>query len=322
MPDRSHSFRQRPLASLALALLLPLAALAGCASGDDAEDDGRLNVVATTSIVADAVRAVGGDAVRVTPLMGPNVDPHLYRPSEGDVGRMASADVVVVNGLDLEGKMGEALEQLAARGTRVAAIAEAVPDSSRRASVQFEGAFDPHVWMDPSLWRLVTGRAAEVLAEADPENAEAYAARAAAYADSLAALDAELRQRLAAVPESRRVLVTAHDAFEYFGRAYGFEVRGLQGLSTATEAGTADVQDLARFVADRGIPAMFVETSVSERSIRAVQEAVRARGGEVALGRPLYSDALGDAASGADTVIGMLRSNAEAIVEGLAPADA
>ena len=292
----------------------------GCADGGDAEDDGRLDVVATTSIVADAVRAVGGEDVRVTALMGPNVDPHLYRPSEGDVGRMASADVVVVNGLDLEGKMGEALEQLSARGTRVAALAEAVPDSSRRQSVQFEGAFDPHVWMDPGLWRFVTDRAAEALAEADPENADAYAARAEAYADSLAALDAELRQRLAAVPESRRVLVTAHDAFEYFGRAYGFEVRGLQGLSTATEAGTADVQDLARFVAERGIPAMFVETSVSERSIRAVQEAARARGAEVAIGPPLYSDALGDAASGADTVLGMLRSNAEAVVRGLAPA--
>ena len=297
-----------------------LLVLTGCADGGDAEDDGRLDVVATTSIVADAVRAVGGEDVRVTALMGPNVDPHLYRPSEGDVGRMASADVVVVNGLDLEGKMGEALEQLSARGTRVAALAEAVPDSSRRQSVQFEGAFDPHVWMDPGLWRFVTDRAAEALAEADPENADAYAARAEAYADSLAALDAELRQRLAAVPESRRVLVTAHDAFEYFGRAYGFEVRGLQGLSTATEAGTADVQDLARFVAERGIPAMFVETSVSERSIRAVQEAARVRGAEVAIGPPLYSDALGDAASGADTVLGMLRSNAEAVVRGLAPA--
>ncbi|MEL6615633.1 MAG: zinc ABC transporter substrate-binding protein [Bacteroidota bacterium] len=314
---RSILFRQRPLARVALALVLPLALLAsGCAT-DTSEDDGRIQAVATTSIVADLIQQVGGDSIRVEPLMGPNVDPHLYRPSEGDVTRMATADIVFTNGLDLEGKMGEALEQLASRGTAVRAVSEAVPEADRRQSVQFEGAYDPHVWMNPQLWALAAQEAADALAEIDPDNAAAYAARAAAYADSLTALDAELRQRLDAVPEGRRVLVTAHDAFEYFGRAYGFEVRGLQGLSTATEAGTADVQDLARFVAERGIPAMFIETSVSERSIRAVQEAVRARGGEVALGRPLYSDALGDAASGADTVIGMLRSNADAIVEGL-----
>lgn len=309
--------RQRPLARLAFAVLLPLALVAsGCAT-DTAEDDGRLQAVATTSIVADAVKQVGGDLVNVQALMGPNVDPHLYRPSEGDVTRMATADIVFTNGLDLEGKMGEALEQLGSRGTVVRAISEAVPEADRRQSVQFEGAYDPHVWMNPALWALAAQEAADALTEVDPENAEAYAANAAAYADSLSALDDELRAALQAVPEDRRVLVTAHDAFEYFGRAYGFEVRGLQGLSTATEAGTADVQDLARYVAERGIPAMFIETSVSERSIRAVQEAVRARGGTVELGRPLYSDALGDAASGADTVLGMLRSNVAAIVEGL-----
>lgn len=308
-------------AMLALGLLVALLIAPGCADGE-AADDGRINAIATTSIVADVVRQVGGEHVTVTSLMGPNVDPHLYRPSEGDVGRMASADAVFTNGLDLEGKMGEALEQLGSRGITVVAIAEAVPDSSRRESVQFEGAYDPHVWMDPDLWSLVALRTAEALAQLDPEHADAFRANATAYADALAALDEELRDALEAVPADRRVLVTAHDAFEYFGRAYDFEVRGLQGLSTATEAGTADVQDLARYVTERQIPAMFVETSVSERTIRAVQEAVEARGGTVRLGRPLYSDALGEEGSGAETVADMLRSNVRAIVEGLGGRDA
>ena len=218
--------------------------------------------------------------------------------------------------------MGEALEQLASRGITVVTLADVVPEADRRQSVQFEGAYDPHVWMNPRLWMLVAARAGEALADLDPEHADAYRANASAWADSLRALDDELRERLAAVPDERRVLVTAHDAFEYFGRAYDFEVRGLQGLSTATEAGTADVQDLARFVTEREIPAMFVETSVSERTIRAVQEAVQARGGTVRLGAPLHSDALGAPGSGADTLVGMLRSNVASIVEGLGGTDA
>ena len=314
-PTRTaSSWRSACLALLAGAVLV---GVTGCADGE-AADDGRVNAVATTSIIADVVRQVGGEHVAVTSLMGPNVDPHLYRPSEGDVTRMATADAVFTNGLDLEGKMGEALEQLGSRGITVVTLADAVPEADRRQSVQFEGAYDPHVWMNPTLWTSVVLRTGQALADLDPEHSEDYIASASAYADSLAALDDELRQRLAAVPSERRVLVTAHDAFEYFGRAYDFEVRGLQGLSTATEAGTADVQDLARFVTEREIPAMFVETSVSERTIRAVQEAVQARGGTVRLGAPLYSDALGAEGSGAETLIGMLRSNAEAIVSGLA----
>ena len=316
-PARSAS----PFRLALLFLGLAVWPLFGCADGE-AADDGRVGVVATTSIIADVVRQVGGEHVAVTSLMGPNVDPHLYRPTEGDVTRMATADAVFTNGLDLEGKMGEALEQLGSRGITVVTLAEAVPESERRQSVQFEGAYDPHVWMNPQLWSLVVARAGEALAELDPEHAADYAANAAAFADSLRALDDELRQALDAVPPARRVLVTAHDAFEYFGRAYDFEVRGLQGLSTATEAGTADVQDLARFVTEREIPAMFVETSVSERTIRAVQEAVQARGGTVRLGSPLYSDALGGEGSGAETLIAMLRSNVASIVDGLAGADA
>ena len=301
----------RPLL-LCLALLLA----AGCAR-DAAPDDGRVRAVATTSIVADLVRELGGERVAVEALMGPSVDPHLYRPSEGDVQRMATADVVFTNGLDLEGKMGEALEQLAARGTDVVVLGAAVPPDRLRASEQYAGTSDPHVWMDPVLWSSAASAAGQALAERDPEHAEAYLARTGALVDTLAALDAEIRARLEAVPEGRRVLVTAHDAFGYFGDAYGWEVRGLQGLSTATEAGTADVQGLARFVAERGIPTMFVETSVSERTIRAVQAAVEARGGAVGLGAPLYSDALGPAGSGADTYLGMMRSNVDAIVAGL-----
>ncbi len=306
-----------PLAALLLAVLLPLALLSGCASGGDAENDGRIQAVATTSIVADMVRQIGGEHVNVQALMGPNVDPHVYRPSEGDVTRMATADIVFTNGMHLEGKMGEALEQLSARGTVVRAIAEAIPDSLRRESLTYQGSYDPHVWMNPRLWIYAANETAAALADLDPEHAAEYQANATATVDSLEALDLDLRERIALIPEDRRVLVTAHDAFEYFGRAYGFEVRGLQGLSTATEAGTADVQNLARFVTEKGLPTMFVETSVSERTIRAVQEAVRARGGTVELGEPLYSDALGGPASGADTIFSMLRHNVDAMVDGL-----
>ena len=304
---------------LALAALVAAPLLLGACAREATPDDGRVRVVATTSIVADLVRQVGGEHVAVEALMGPNVDPHLYRPSEGDVARMAGADAVFTIGLDLEGKMGEALEGLAGRGIRVAAVAEAVPPASLRASEQYAGAFDPHVWMDPTLWAYAAEAAAQDLTALAPEHAAAFAERLAAVQDSLDALDAEIADALSAIPDDRRVLVTAHDAFAYYGARYGIAVRGLQGLSTATEAGTADVQDLARFVAERRIPTLFVETSVSERTIRAVQEAVEARGFTVALGEPLYSDALGAEGSGADTHAGMLRHNTRAIVAGLAP---
>jgi manganese/zinc/iron transport system substrate-binding protein len=305
----------------AVTWVLALLVLSGCAGREadrGALAERQVRVVATTSIVADLVREVGGDRVEVTGLMGPGVDPHLYRASEGDVRRMAGADIVFYNGLHLEGRLGELFERMAGRGIPTVAVAEGIAVSRLLRPAEFEGAFDPHVWMDVGLWREAAATVGQALAALDPLHGEEYATGAARYDERLSALDGYVRERVATLPPPARVLVTAHDAFNYFGRAYGFEVRGLQGISTVAEAGTADVQELARFVAERRIPALFVESSVSPRSIEAVRAAVRARGFGVSLGGELYSDALGGRGTGAETYEGMIRHNVDTIVAGLA----
>lgn len=300
---------------------LLLLGMTACGPATDGPRDlsGReVRVVATTSIVADLVRQVGGERVQVTGLMGPGVDPHLYRASEGDVTRMADADIVFYNGLHLEGRMAELFEQMAGRGIATAAVTGGIDESRLLSPPEFQGAHDPHIWMDVMMWRDAALHVGEVLADLDPAHAEEYRTGASGYAARLDEVDAAIRARIDRLPEERRVLVTAHDAFNYFGRAYGFEVRGLQGISTMAEAGTADVQDLARFVAERRIPALFVETSVSPRSIEAVQAAVLSRGFQVAVGGNLFSDALGGEGSGAETYEAMIVHNVETIVSALA----
>ncbi|MBE0566979.1 MAG: zinc ABC transporter substrate-binding protein [Krumholzibacteria bacterium] len=290
--------------------------LAGCGGGNTARDDGRLVVVATTGQVADLAARIGGDRVRVTALMGPGIDPHLYKASAGDVERLRQADLILYNGLHLEAKLGDVLARLAARQPTLA-VADAVPADLLIFPPAFAEAHDPHIWFDVQLWRRTIEPVAARLAELDPAHAAAYRERAAAYAQELDRLDAEVRTTFAAIPEDRRVLITAHDAFNYLGRAYGLEVRGLQGISTATEAGTADVRDLAAFIAERRIPAVFVESSVSPRAIAAVQAAVRAHGFAVEVGGELYSDALGDEGTPAGTYVGMVRHNANTIAAAL-----
>ncbi len=300
---------------LLVLLLLPFAGCgpdAGAARGDLGERTVR--VVTTTSMIADIARQVGGARVEVEGLMGPGVDPHLYKASEGDMRRMTDADVIFYNGLHLEGKMVDILDRL----DQAAAVTDEIDRARLVAPPAFDGNYDPHVWMDVSMWAQAAEAVADRLAALDTAHASGYRARADAYLARLDSLDRWVRGEVARVPEDQRVLVTAHDAFNYFGRAYGFEVRGLQGISTATEAGTADVQNLAAFVAERRIPAMFVESSVPARSIEAVREAVRARGFEVEIGGNLYSDALGGAGSGADTYVGMIRHNVSTIVNALA----
>jgi manganese/zinc/iron transport system substrate-binding protein len=293
--------------------------LAACAQGGNGEADSSdgVQVVATTSIVADLVREVGGDRVQVEALMGAGVDPHLYRASEGDVRRMSGADIVIYSGLHLEGRMAELFDQMRSQGTATTAVTAGIDTTQLLRPPEFSGAFDPHVWMDVSLWREAVDETRAALSEFDPAHAEEYASRAAAYSARLEELDRYVREQTSRLDPERRVLVTAHDAFNYFGRAYGFDVRGLQGISTVAEAGTADVQQLAQFVADRQIPALFVETSVSPRSIEAVQAAVVARGFEVKVGGNLYSDALGGAGSGAETYETMIRHNVDSIVGAL-----
>lgn len=305
---------------IALTMLLLFAGCQPSGSGNSDKDfsNRKINVVATTSMIADLVTVIGGDQVNVAGLMGPGVDPHLYKASEGDVLKMAGADLVVYNGLHLEGKMTEVFEQMEKRGVPTVAVAQdAVPDSLRLMSATYAGNFDPHVWFDVTLWQHVAAHVGAVLSELSPSHASIFDANAQQYAAQLEALHAYIAEQAATIPASRRVLITSHDAFGYFGRAYSFEVRALQGLSTATEAGTADVQELATYVASNQIPAMFVESSVSPRGIEAVKAAVEARDFEVNIGGYLYSDALGDPDGPEGTYLGTVRYNIDTIVAGL-----
>jgi len=314
----------RLLAALLVAVLVvPL--LAGCVderANPPAAGDGGVRVVATTNIVADLARQVGGDRVEVQALMGPGIDPHGYKASAGDVRRLREATLIVYAGLELEGKMGDVFADL---GTRIptVAVAEGLPEDRLRAVPGFGGRFDPHVWNDPDLWGRAGLRLAEALAEADPAHADAYRARARAYHARLLRLRERLRAELAVVPPRQRVLITSHDAFGYFGSTFGFEVAGIQGVSTATEASTADIQRIARLVADRGVRTIFVESSVPPQTVEAVRAAARAAGApDVRVGRPLFSDSAGDPGTPEGTYEGMLRYNARAVRDGLAPAAA
>lgn len=293
-----------------------VAVMAACAEFGADAGDGRLQVVATTGMIADIATIVGGSHVHVEGLMGPGVDPHLYKASAGDVRRLAHADLVLYNGLHLEAAMGEVLEEMGRRRPTVA-VTDSIPRSALTAPPEYAGNYDPHVWFDVRLWMRATGAITRALAAADTTNAADYRLRGDSLLTEMAALDAWIRDEVAALPAERRVLVTAHDAFGYFGRAYGFEVRGLQGISTAAEAGTGDVQQLADEIARRRIRSVFVETSIPRRTIEAVQAAVRSRGFEVGIGRPLHSDALGSPGTPAGTYIGMVRHNVESIVDGL-----
>jgi len=313
--------RRAALAAVLTPLVLTLAALgpADAPATTAAQEDEPLRVTTTTGMIADLAANIGGERVEVTALMGPGVDPHLYRPSAGDIRTLEEADLILYNGLELEGRMGDTLAQLERIGTPTAAVAEAIPTDQLRPSAQYEDQFDPHVWFDVTLWRQVAQAVKDELAAAEPESDALFQANLDAYLPQLDELDRYVRERIAAIPEGQRVLITAHDAFVYFGRQYGIEVRALQGTSTATEAGAGDVQALAEFIVARRIPAIFVETSVPQATIEAVQAAVRSRGFEVAIGGQLFSDAMGAAGTPEGTYLGMVRHNIDTIVAALAP---
>ena len=297
--------------------LLFVGLVAGCAPPQPRDEAGRLRVVTTVGMIADVAEHVGGSRVRVVGLMGPGVDPHLYKASEGDVRRLYRADLVLYGGLHLEAKMADVLHEMGTR-TRTVAVTDAIPRDSLRAPPEFRGAYDPHVWFNVRLWSMTVDTVAGALAAADPAHAAEFRARAAAYRLQLDSLDAYVRRRALEVPPAQRVLITAHDAFGYFGRAYGFEVRGLQGISTASEAGTGDVHELAEFITQRRIRAVFVESSIPRRTVEAVQEAVRSRGWDVRIGGSLFSDAMGNPGTPEGSYIGMVRHNVDVIVDALA----
>lgn len=303
---------------LTTGLLSLMILLTGCGGEQSDVDISRrtIKAVATTGMIGDAVANVGGDRVSVITLMGPGVDPHLYKASEGDVTRMTNADIIFYNGLHLEGAMTAVFERMRGRKKTVA-VAENIDKTMLLTPSEFEGAHDPHVWFDVTLWMQVVKAIRDSLIGMDPEHRDKYDSNAERYLGELTELHIYVKGQAKKVPEYQRVLITAHDAFNYFGRAYGFEVRGLQGISTAAEAGTADVRDLADFISSRRIPAIFVESSVPPRTIQAVQEAVKDRGFNVEIGGELFSDAMGDPDTPEGTYIGMVKHNIDTIVSAL-----
>lgn len=301
------------LAPVVTAVVRVVLVAAGLASGTAASAR-PIRIVATTTVVADLVRQVGGDHVSVDCLMGAGIDPHSYKATPRDADRLARAELVVASGLHLEGKLADLLERLSRR-VPVVAVGDTLPPE--RLLDAGAGLHDPHVWFDAELWSLGVPAVVERLAALDPPAADAYRDAGKSYADRLRALDGEIRERLAGIPQERRVMVTAHDAFRYFGRAYGIEVVGIQGTSTEAEAGLGDINRLVDLVVTRKLPAVFVETSVSDRNVTALREGARARGHIVELGGRLYSDSLDKPGSGGESLEGALRANVATIVAGL-----
>lgn len=289
-----------------------------CALGCDAPQrgDGRIAVVCTTGMVADLARNIGGDRIAVVGMMGPGVDPHYYKASQGDLAKLTAADLILFNGLFLEGKMEDIFAKMA-RSKQVLAIAEQIPAARLLRPPEFEGNFDPHIWFDVSLWTQTIEPVVAKLSALDPDGAAVYRQNGAHYRARLDALHQWVVEQVEMLPETSRVLITAHDAFGYFGRAYGVEVVGLQGISTVADYGVNDVTRLVDLIVERKVKAIFVESSVPVRSIEAVREGCLARGFQVEIGGTLYSDAMGDAGSGADTYVGMVESNVNTIVEAL-----
>ena len=289
-----------------------------CTSCQDEKkaQNGKLKVVTTTTMITDLVRNIGGDSINVQGLMGSGVDPHLYKASEGDVSKLSNADVVFYTGLHLEGKLVDVFEKMG-NSTNTIALAEVLDKNKLIGSEYFASNYDPHIWFNIQYWKQLTKYLTEELSRLDPKNASFFQQNSTGYLLKLDALENEIKETIAALPKEKRILVTAHDAFNYFGEAYGFEVVGLQGLSTATEAGVQDVQNLAKLIIDKKIKAIFVETSVPKRTIEALQQAVLSKGFEVAIGGTLYSDALGNAGTEEGTYLGMFRYNVNTIVEAL-----
>ncbi len=303
--------------------VLALAAI-GCSNlgernGSAPLGSGEVDVVTSTNFITDTVRQIGGDRVSVRALMGPGVDPHLHKTSAGDVSSLRDADVIFYGGLLLEAKMEEVFTEIGE--TRpVHAVTGSIP-RERLLGVPggspADGEFDPHVWFDPTLWRYAALVVRDGLSEVDPEGAATYRRNTAGFLADLERLDRQSRKRFASIPADRRVLITSHDAFRYLGRRYGIEVAAVQGLSTAAEATTKDVERIARLVADRNVKAVFIEASVPGQTVEAVLASAREQGQYAVIGGELYSDSAGEIGTPEGTYQGMFRSNVARIAQGL-----
>ncbi|MDF1740194.1 MAG: zinc ABC transporter substrate-binding protein [Verrucomicrobiales bacterium] len=304
----------------ALQLVLSLTAFLASSCGNEKAEgpNSTITITATTGMIADIVRNVAGEKAQVENLIGEGVDPHLYKPTSLDVKALQAADIVFYNGMKLEGKMSDVLDRIGKSGKKVIAVTdELAKDPDYALSGDDEHHPDPHVWMDVNGWKSAVNVVAAVLADYDPDNAAFYNNNADLYAADLAELNGYALDSIESIPENQRVLVTAHDAFHYMARAYGLEVRGIQGLSTESEAGVKDIEDLVDFLAERKIPAVFVESSVSDKNIKALVEGASARGHSVTIGGTLFSDAMGREGSYTGTYIGMIDHNVTTIARAL-----
>lgn len=291
--------------------------ITGCSNTNTETSNDKIHIVATTTMLADLAENIGGDTVSVEWLMGPGIDPHLYQASAGDVARIQGADVILYNGLHLEGKMDEIFASLDNQDKIVICIEDGLNANNLLPSEDDENLFDPHIWFDVTLWQEAASYVTESLSEAYPHNANIYEENLQNYMQELDELDAYIFDKISELPEEKRVLITAHDAFAYFGNRYGFTVMGLQGISTEAEVGTYDLINLAEFITENEIKAIFLESSVPPRTIEALQAAVHSRGFEVEIGGELYSDSLGDVESGTETYILTFKANVNTIVDAL-----
>ena len=282
------------------------------------EDTQKINtIVCTTGMIGDIVKNIVGDQIKVVTLMGPGVDPHLYKATQGDLKLLNEADVIVYNGLHLEGKMGEIFEKLEKQKNIIVAT-DAIPKADLINNTEFKGAYDPHIWFDVQLWNTSTNYISKKLCELVSDSiAQKFNSNTLTYTKSLSALNDAIIANFNKIDAERKVLITAHDAFGYFGRAYGFEVRGLQGISTTSEYGLKDVSDLVNFIIEREIKAVFVETSVASKSLEAIVEGCMEKGHEVKIGGKLYSDAMGKEGTPDGTYIGMVKHNVKTILKGI-----
>jgi manganese/zinc/iron transport system substrate-binding protein len=283
----------------------------------EVKKNGKLQVVTTTTMITDLVKNIGGDKIDIQGLMGAGVDPHLYKASEGDVSKLFNADVIVYNGLHLEGKLEDVFEKMRQQNKKTIAASDAIDTATLIGSEYFASNYDPHIWFSITNWEIITQYITDKFCLLDAENAISYKENGANYLKTLASLKIAITEQVNSLPIEKRILVTAHDAFNYFGKEFQFNVVGLQGLSTATEAGVKDVQRLASFIEEKNVKAIFVESSVPKRTVEALQEAVRAKGKEVVIGGTLYSDALGSKGTTEATYVGMYKHNVKIIVSSL-----
>lgn len=276
-------------------------------------DHYKLHVVCTTNIVADAIEHIAQDKVHLEMLMGPGVDPHLYKPIEQDITKIAQANIIFYNGLHLEARMADLFEQMSLTKITIA-VCQDIPHKFLIRSEEHEEYFDPHVWFNPTLWSYAIETITKTLQTHDPDNKPFYEKNKNIYLDKIKEMYQQTKKEIESIPKERRILITGHDAFEYFAKAYNCKVMSLQGISTASEAGTKDVQNLSNFIFKHKIPAIFIETSIPPRNIQAVQQSVKAKGFDVHIGKELYSDALGTQGTEQGTYIGMINYNIETIV--------